>query len=123
LHFGLGLLQLVSLSGKCAKLHTVAASNNYRDHVPRSLYYCLFVAWVLFLCAYLVHGKTHIQRNASQEVATTFPPFRNVLKWSHILFCEGCMWHALHILVTAPFHCDRKARAASAQSFTLWQQV
>jgi len=30
-----------SLSGKCAKLHTVAASNN-RDHAPQSLYYCLF---------------------------------------------------------------------------------
>ena len=27
--------------GKCAKLHTVAASNN-RDHAPQSIYYCLF---------------------------------------------------------------------------------
>jgi len=31
--------------------------------------------------------------------------------------------HDLHILVTAPFCCDRKARAASVQSFTLWQQA
>ena len=28
-------------------------------------------------------------------------------------------WHDLHILVTAPFGYDRKARAACAQSFTL----
>jgi len=39
-------------SGKYAKLHTVAASNN-RNHLARSLYYCLFTAhatfiWVLF---------------------------------------------------------------------------
>ena len=36
-------------------------------------------------------------------------------------FCEGCTWHDLHILVTVPFCCDRKARAACAQSFALWQ--
>jgi len=37
-------------SGICAKLRTVAASNN-RDHMPRSLYYCLFaphICMVLF---------------------------------------------------------------------------
>jgi len=40
-------LPLKSLSGKCTKLHTVAASNN-RDHPTRSLYYCLFAPhWVL----------------------------------------------------------------------------
>jgi len=38
-------------------------------------------------------------------------------------FCEVCTWHDLHILVTAPFCCDRKSRAVSAQSFTLWQQA
>jgi len=37
--------------------------------------------------------------------------------------CEGCTWHHLHILVTAPLCCDWKGRAASAQSFTLWQQA
>jgi len=38
-------------------------------------------------------------------------------------FCEGCTWHHLDILVTAPLCCDWKARVASAQSFTLWQQA
>jgi len=35
------LLQSKSLIGKCAKLHTVATSNN-RDQLMRSLYYCFF---------------------------------------------------------------------------------
>ena len=37
--------------------------------------------------------------------------------------CEGWTRHDLHILVTAPFCCDRKTRAASAQSFAPWQQA
>jgi len=37
--------------------------------------------------------------------------------------CEGWTPHDLHILVTAPFCCDRKSRAACAQSFALWQQA
>ena len=43
------LLQSESPNGKCAKLHTVEASNN-RCHVNRSLYYCLCAPhiWVLF---------------------------------------------------------------------------
>jgi len=38
------------LSGKCAKLHTVAGSNN-RDHLTRSLYYCLFVPHLYGCCS------------------------------------------------------------------------
>ena len=61
------LLQSKSLSGKCAKLHTVAASNN-RDHVPWSLYYCLFAPYIcgVILHVHLVRGDLHIQRNAER---------------------------------------------------------
>jgi len=38
-------------------------------------------------------------------------------------FCEGCTWHDHHILVTAPFYCNREARATSAPSFILWQEA
>jgi len=38
-------------------------------------------------------------------------------------FVWGLNSHNLHILVTAPFCCDRKSRAACAQSFALWQQA
>ena len=67
-----------SQSGMCAKLRTVAASNN-RDHAPQSLYYCLFAPHVcgVVLRAHSVRGEPHIQRNASREVATTSPPFYN----------------------------------------------
>jgi len=34
----------------CAKLHTVAASNN-RDHPTRSLYYCLFAPHIYGCCS------------------------------------------------------------------------
>ena len=49
------LLRSENPSGKCAKLHTVVASNN-RDHALRSLYYCLFaphITWVLFFARLL----------------------------------------------------------------------
>jgi len=70
-----------------------------------------------------IRGESHIQRNANGEVATTSPPFHNETHRSHILFVKVFTQHDLHILVTAPFCCDRKARASSAQSFTLWQQA
>jgi len=55
----------------CAKLHTAAASNN-RDHLTRSLYYCLFVPriYIVVLRAHPIHGESHIQRNATGKVAT-----------------------------------------------------
>jgi len=65
-------LRSESPSSKCAKLCTVAASNN-RDHVTRSLYYCFFApcVYIVVLCAHPVGGESHIQRNATREVATT----------------------------------------------------
>jgi len=75
------------------------------------------------LHAHPVRGESHIQHDASREVATTSPPFLHRTAPIVRSFCEGYTWHDLHILVTAPFCCDRYARAASAQSFTLWQQA
>jgi len=82
------VLQSESSSGMCAKLHTVAASNN-RDHPTRSLYYCLFAPHMygIVLRAHSVRGEPPIQRNASGEFATMSLPttvslltrwFRNV---------------------------------------------
>jgi len=85
----------------CAKLHTVAASNN-RDHPKRSLsssplasiincspgshalleitpsgslYYCLFAPriYIFVLRAHPIRGESHNQRNTTREVATTSP--------------------------------------------------
>ena len=79
-----------SSNGKCAKLHTVAASNN-RDHPMISLYYCLLTSHI-FLCFYAVAlcthpicGESHFQRNVNREVATTSPPFCCEPHLSHIL--------------------------------------
>jgi len=46
------LLRLKSSSDKCAKLHTVTASNK-RDHLMMPLYYCLFTPHILYLCVAL----------------------------------------------------------------------
>jgi len=53
-----------------AKLHTVAASKN-SDH-PRKSLYCLFPPhiYIVVLRVHPVRGKSHIQRNATGEVAT-----------------------------------------------------
>ena len=112
------------LSGMCAKLRTVAASN-FRDHPTRSLYYCLFAPriYIFVLRAHPVRGESHNQRNTTGEVATTSPPFYNERHRSHVLLCEGWTRHYLQILVRAPFCCNRKSRAACAQSFAPWQQA
>ena len=69
-----------SLSGMRAKLRTVAASNN-RVHMPWSLYYCLFTPHI---CGVVLRihpncGESHIQHNATGEVATV-PGFEKSMK-------------------------------------------
>ena len=77
-------------SGICAKLRTVAASNN-RDHMPWSLYYCFFAprTYTVVLHAHPVRGESHNQRNTTGEVATE--------SWLSIVF------HPTRIFVTRWF--------------------
>ena len=82
---------------------------------PRMECRCIF-------CAHPVHGALHIQCCTHQEVATTPPNFQRTAPIAHS-FCEGCIWHCLHIPVTAPFCCDAWAWALSAQSSPLWQHA
>jgi len=71
LYFLLWLLRSESPSGMCAKLDTVAASNN-RVHPTRPLYYSLFALHIygFGLRAHSIRGEPRIQRNANWEVAT-----------------------------------------------------
>ena len=82
----LALLRSEILSGMCAKLRTVAASNNI-DHPTRSLYYCLFApqTYIFVLSAHPVRGESHNQRNTTGEVATTSLRFYNEPHPSHVL--------------------------------------
>jgi len=149
------LLRSEISSSMCAKLCTMAASNN-RDHPTRSLLssplastincspgsqaslevthqdhsigitllFLVRTTYIIFvLQAHAVRGESHNQRNTTGEVATTSPPFS---QWTTLIarsLCEGRTWHDLYILVTTPFSCDRKSRAACAQSFAPWQQA
>jgi len=106
-----------SQSGMCAKLRTVAASNK-RDHAPQSLYYCLFAPHV---CGVVL-------RHIPFVVNRTFNAMPAERLQQHLLLfttnrTEGFTQNDLHILVTTSFCCDRKARAACALSFALWQQA
>ena len=61
------LLQSESPSSKCAKLCTVAASNN-RDHSFIACSCCIYMG--VILCGHPIRGESHVQRNANWEVAT-----------------------------------------------------
>ena len=80
------LLQSEIPSGMCAKLRTVAASNN-RDHPTRSLYYCLLAphTYIFVLRAHPVRGESHNQRNATGEVATVARGKRIRTGFLHVL--------------------------------------
>jgi len=125
LNYACMLLRSEIPSGTCAKLRTVAASNN-RVHMPWSLYYCLFALHIYVWCCssrtsrswWITHLTQHQRRgcnNIPSFLQRTAPIARSL--------CEGWTRHNLHILVTAPFCCDRKSRVASAQSFAPWQQA
>jgi len=128
------LLRSESSNGMCAKLRTVAASNN-RDHAPQSLYYCLFAPHIcgVVLRAHLLCGESHIQRNASGEVTTTFPAFYNEPRRSHVLFVKAApgttftSWSQHHFVaigkpernVRKASHCGSKQQQRSCAAITL----
>ena len=90
-------------NGKCAKLHTVTASNN-RDHQTRSLYYCLFAPHIYGCCSshtsrtWWIAQSTQTPTESFQQHPLLFTTNRT----DPTFFFEGCSWHHLHILVTAP---------------------
>jgi len=67
--FNYVLLRLEIPSGMCAKLRTVAASNN-RVHMPWSLYYCLFAPHICMVLFF-----THIPFVVNHTINAT-PPKR-----------------------------------------------
>jgi len=111
-------------SSKCTKLHTMAASNK-RDRMMCSLYCCLFMLHMdVILHAHPICGGLHNAQSMPMAMAMERcylqqHPFFYTNRTIAGSFCESCTWHVFHILITAPFCCNWKARAASAQSFTL----
>jgi len=110
-------------SSTCAKLRTVTGSNN-RDHLTRSLYYCLFAPHIYF-CSSRTSGSWWITQSTQhhRRGCNNIPSFLQRTTPIARSLCEGQTPHDLHILVTAPFCCDRKSRAARVQSFAPWQQA
>jgi len=109
-----------SPSCMCAKLRTVAASNN-RVHMPWSLYYCLFTPHrcIVVLRAHPVMVN-HTFKAMPMERLLQHPSF---LQWT-----AQCFVKALHSTTSTSwsqhhFAAIGEARAPCAQSFTLWQQA
>ena len=68
------LLRSESPSGKCVKLYTVAASNN-RDHMPWSLFYCLFAPHIYECCSSHTSRSwwiTHSTQRQRRDCNTTY---------------------------------------------------
>ena len=111
--------------GMCAELRTVAAKNN-RDHARNLSYYCLLALHIWWcyssrtpLSWWIIPSTQHHRWGCRNNI----PSFlQRTAPIAHSL-CEGWTWHDLHILVTTPFCCDRKSRAACAQSFVPRQQA
>ena len=86
-------------------------------------YYCLLAphTYIFVLHTHPVRGESHNQRH--RRVYNNIPSFLQRTAPIARSLCEGWTRHDLHILVTAPFCCDRKSRVACAQSFAPWQQA
>ena len=95
-----------SLSGKCAKLRTVAASNNKSSHamITLLLLVCTTYVCIVVLCAHPICGESHIHRNTTGEVATlvfaqlwkNFSIICNLGECYKCLYCDSewskCCW-------------------------------
>jgi len=90
-------------------------SSEIKRHNPSIIACSCHIYMDVVLHTHPVRGESHIQRNANGEVATNIPLFLQRTAPITHSFCEGCIWHDLHILVTGPFWCDWKTRAACAQ--------
>ena len=100
----------------------VAASNN-RDHLPQLLYYCLFVPLIYEHCSSRTFLSWWTSLQHQQRGCNNIPSLLQRTAPIVCSYCNSSTWHNLHILVTAPFCCDRRAWAAYVQIFALWQQA
>ena len=80
--------------------------------------YCIYCSSHTFRLWWTTHSA-QCQRRGCNNI----PSFLQRTAPIACSFCEGFTRHDLHILVTAPFCCNRKAWVACAWSFVLWQQA
>ena len=91
-----------------------------RDH---SIIACSRHIYVVLFFTHIPFVVNHTFNAMPMERLQQYPLLFTTNRTDHILFYEGRTWYDLHILVTAPFCCDREARAGSVQNFALWQQA
>jgi len=101
------------------------SKQQHRSHATITLFVACshHMYMAVILRADPVRGESHILRNASAEVATTSLHFYSKLHWSHVLFVKFALGTTFTCWSQHHFVAYGKNRAASAQSFTLWQQA
>ena len=117
------VLRSESSRGKCAKLHTVTASNN-RDHAMRSLYYCLFTPHIFVCCSSRASRSWRIAHfiQRQMEGCKNIPYYLQEPHWSHVLFVkvvpgtEFTSWPQHHFVAIG----NPEWQVCKA---TLWQQA
>ena len=103
--------------------------------IPRSLHYCLFAPHICIVVfrVHPIRGESHIECNATGEVATTSPPFYNEPHRSHVLFVKSShgttstSWSQHHFVavgkpewhVCKALHCGSKQQQSSRDAITL----
>ena len=111
-------------SGMCAKLRTVAASNN-RVHMPWSLDYCLFTShiWVMFF-AHIPFVVNHTFNATPIGRLQQHPLLFTMNRTDRTFFCVKAelsttctSWLQHHFIAIG------KAQGACVQSFAPWQEV
>ena len=82
-----------------------------------------YINYIVVLRPHPVRGESHIQRNAIGEVATTSPRLYNESHGSHVLCVKAELGMTFTSWSQHHFAAIGKARAACAQSFTMWHQA
>jgi len=120
-----------SPSGKCAKLHTVAASNS-RDHMPWSLYYCLFAPHIHGCCSsrtsrswWIAHSTQRQPRRCHNSLFSSLRcPLLDwfVRTWvsSNCMPCLALPYHELSVVSPTRFVNWNKGCRGWFQQITHW---
>ena len=109
--------------GARAQSFTLQRRATTRDEMAHLLLVCATYTRVHFFANIPFVVNRYTTRNANRVVATTSPPFCNEPHRSLVLCVKAELGTTFTSWSQHLFLYDRKARAASTQSFALWQQA
>ena len=94
--------------GACVQASHCGSKQQQRSHAAITLAACSHHAYILLFFAHIPFVVNHTTNATPAEKLQQHPFLFATNRTIPRSFCEGSTWHDLHILVTAPFCCDRK---------------